>query len=103
VNGLDGGGNGRDSGGRFAKGNRGGPGRPPRAIERDYLRALSDRCPLETWGRIVDKAVEDALNGDGQEPPARCPPEAPRARRRWGAGSASPWGTDSCRTPRADT
>jgi hypothetical protein len=69
VNGLDGGDNGRDSAGRFAKGNRGGPGRPPRAIERDYLRALSDRCPVETWGRIVDKAVEDALNGDG---PARA-------------------------------
>jgi hypothetical protein len=69
VNGLDGGGNGRDSGGRFAKGNAGGPGRPPRAVERDYLRTLSDRCPPETWGRIVDKAVEDALKVDA---PARA-------------------------------
>lgn len=56
---------GRDGAGRFAAGNAGGPGRPSRATETEYLRVLSDACPPETWQRIVAKAVTDALDGDG--------------------------------------
>jgi len=55
---------GRDEGGRFANGNPGGPGRPRRATEKDYLRALSDACPIEVWQEIVEKAVEEARAGD---------------------------------------
>lgn len=55
---------GRDRGGRFAPGNEGGPGRPKRVVELHYVRAVSDRCDLETWGAIVDKAVDLAKNGD---------------------------------------
>jgi|TARA_Y100000310_G_scaffold53034_1_gene48653 hypothetical protein len=55
---------GRDDKGRFAEGNSGGPGRPRRAIERDYLRTLAEACPLETWEVIVVKAVKEAVEGD---------------------------------------
>jgi len=55
---------GRDRGGRFAQGNAGGPGRPPRPVELHYLRAISDACPLETWQEIVTKAVDLAKEGD---------------------------------------
>jgi hypothetical protein len=54
----------RDSNGRFRKGNNGGPGRPRRAVEADYLSALSDAVPLGIWKKIVEKAVEGALAGD---------------------------------------
>jgi hypothetical protein len=35
-----------------------------RAIERDYLTALADLVPLETWREICQKTIEDARNGD---------------------------------------
>jgi hypothetical protein len=54
----------RAANGRFAPGWRGGPGRPRRATEAQYLATLSDAVPLETWNCIVRKAVEDALAGD---------------------------------------
>ena len=66
---LDGQQNGQDGGprdlhGRFTLGNPGGPGRPRRATEATYLLALSDACPPETWQRICQKAVEQAIEGD---------------------------------------
>ena len=75
-------GNGRQSSGRFAKGNPGGPGRPRRAVEREYLAALNAAVSLDDWAKIVAKAVEDATDGDwrsrewvtryllGNEPPS---------------------------------
>jgi hypothetical protein len=60
----DTGGNGRDSGGRFAKGNSGGPGRPRRSVEREYLAALSEELSLTRWQKIVRKAIDDAETGD---------------------------------------
>jgi hypothetical protein len=54
----------RTSNGRFAVGWRGGPGRPRRATEAQYLATLSEAVTLETWGEIVQKAVEDAKSGD---------------------------------------
>ena len=56
--------NGRDNHGRFAPGNAGGPGRPRRAVERDYLTTLTEACPPEKWRAIVDRAVTDAKDGD---------------------------------------
>jgi hypothetical protein len=57
---------GRDNSGKFAAGNAGGPGRPPRATERDYLIALSESCSTDDWQVIVTRAVEDAKNGDAK-------------------------------------
>jgi len=56
----------RNSDGTFAKGNAGGPGRPPRATESEYLRVLMGACPLDTFREIVERAVADAKAGDAQ-------------------------------------
>lgn len=56
---------GRDNAGRFAQGNPGGPGRPRRVVELDYLAALGDALTLEDWAAIVRRAVADAKNGSG--------------------------------------
>jgi len=55
---------GRNSSGQFANGNKFGIGRPKRAVELDYIAALSDAVPVETWRGIVKRAVDDAANGD---------------------------------------
>lgn len=52
------------SNGRFAVGNKLGTGRPRRAVESQYLAAISDACPLSTWKEIVKAAVSGALAGD---------------------------------------
>src|SRR4051812_20833913 len=54
----------RDPNGRFRKGGKGGPGRPRRAIETDYLAKLTEAVPLSVWDEIVAKAVEQAREGD---------------------------------------
>lgn len=54
----------RNPQGRFQPGTKGGPGRPPRATEENYLLALVDACPLTVWAEIVQKAVTDAREGD---------------------------------------
>ena len=56
----------RQPDGTFAPGNPGGPGRPPRATEREYLKVVLDACPPDTWAEIVARAVADAKAGDGQ-------------------------------------
>lgn len=56
---------GRDNAGRFAQGNPGGPGRPRRVVELDYLATLGDALTLEDWAAIVRRAVADAKNGSG--------------------------------------
>ena len=56
----------RDHMGRFAAGNSGGPGRPKRQAEEDYLQTLSERVPLALWAVIVDKAASDAAAGDAK-------------------------------------
>ena len=56
----------RQSNGRFAKGNPGGPGRPRRSVEREYLAALSAAVSVSDWARIVEKAKEDAISGDSR-------------------------------------
>lgn len=56
---------GRNPDGTFAPGNPGGPGRPPRATERQYMAVVMTACDLDAWRAIVERAVEDAKNGDG--------------------------------------
>jgi hypothetical protein len=56
----------RDDSGRFAPGNPGGPGRPRRATEGDYLAALSEAVPMERWGEIVATAIDQAVAGDAK-------------------------------------
>ena len=56
----------RDHMGRFAAGNSGGPGRPKRQAEEDYLQTLSERVPLALWAEIVDRAASDAAAGDAK-------------------------------------
>ena len=41
-----------------------GPGRPRRAVEEDYLLALTEEVPLDRWRNIVRRAVQDAEKGD---------------------------------------
>jgi len=55
---------GRSLKGRFALGNKCGPGRPRRAREEEYCRAFREGVTLEDWRRIVRRAVEQALAGD---------------------------------------
>ena len=54
------------NGGQFQKGNPGGPGRPKRATEGAYLRALTDACPPDTWREICEAQVSAARSGDSK-------------------------------------
>lgn len=58
--------NGRRADGRFAMGNTGGPGRPRRAVEREYLAALADELTIDRWRRIVRGAIDAAETGDAK-------------------------------------
>ena len=56
----------RETNGRFSPGNSGGPGRPPRQTEAEYLRATAAACSLEDWEQIVTRAVADAKTGNAK-------------------------------------
>ena len=56
----------RDKRGRFVKGNPGEPGRPRREVEEQYLNATLTRAPVDKWPRVIDKALEQAVAGDGE-------------------------------------
>ena len=58
------GGNGRDSAGRFAKGNSGGPGNPYAARVARLRSAMLDAVTDEDFTAIVRKLVELAKGGD---------------------------------------
>ena len=55
--------NGRNPNGRFAPGNKLGPGRPRRQTERDFLKTLADVAE-PAWPAICAAAVEAARAGD---------------------------------------
>ena len=55
--------NGRNSRGQFASGNPGGPGRPSKKSEAEYLSVVLAACPPDRWKTIVEKAVTDAEDG----------------------------------------
>jgi len=55
----------RDEKGRFVKGvYKGGPGRPPRVNEAEYLDNFRRRVPPEKLAAVADKLLELALDGD---------------------------------------
>jgi hypothetical protein len=56
----------RDHCGRFAPGNCGGPGRPRRATEAEYLQALSSIVSLADLVAIARRAVADAKKGSAR-------------------------------------
>ncbi len=56
----------RDNHGRFTLGDGGGPGRPRRQTEANYLLALMEACPLDTWREVVQAAVVAAKDGDAK-------------------------------------
>ena len=58
--------NARDNYGRFATGGPGGPGRPRRCVELDYLAVLGDTITLDDWREVVVRAVSDAKRGDAR-------------------------------------
>ena len=54
----------RDEGGRFAKGNEGGPGRPKMEREQRFYEITLTAVTFEDWKQIVEKAVMQAKKGD---------------------------------------
>lgn len=54
----------RNEGGLFAPGNKLGRGRPPRAVEQEYINAVIGGVSMAQWKKIVKKAVADAMDGD---------------------------------------
>lgn len=56
----------RDEHGRFKKGWTGGPGRPRREVEEQYLSATIARVPVEEWQKVIDKALTQAIAGDSE-------------------------------------
>jgi hypothetical protein len=56
----------RDAYGRFVQGHPGGPGRPRRYVEQEYLAALNAAVSLETWRQIIERAIDDAIRGDSR-------------------------------------
>ena len=56
----------RDDNGRFLPGNPGGPGRPRRQTEGEYLRAVQRACSLEDVAAIAARAVSQARGGDAR-------------------------------------
>ena len=57
---------GRDTSGRFTEGNKYGKGRPPSAVEQDYLSVISEVMSLDDWRKVVIRAVEDAQKGNAK-------------------------------------
>lgn len=55
----------RDGNGKFAKGNPGGPGRPPKEREVKFYDITLSAVSLDDWKLIVKKAVDQAKRGDG--------------------------------------
>ena len=56
----------RDKNGRFVKGNKASPGRPPKATEQEYLDAFKTVIPLERFIHQVEAQAKRADRGDLQ-------------------------------------
>lgn len=51
--------------GSFRPGCKPGPGRPRRETERERLEQLSEAITPDIWAKVIQRAVEDAVAGDG--------------------------------------
>ena len=56
----------RKANGQFAKGYKGGPGRPPRKKEERFMEVSIAAVSLKDWRAIIKKAVGQAERGDSQ-------------------------------------
>ena len=56
----------RKANGQFAKGSKGGPGRPKKKREERYLEITMSACTYPEWKAVIKKAVEQAKRGDNQ-------------------------------------
>ncbi len=56
----------RKKNGQFAKGYKGGPGRPPKKKEERFMEVSIAAVSLKDWRAIIKKAVEQAKRGDTQ-------------------------------------
>lgn len=56
--------NGRDEGGRFTKGNPGGPGNPHAKRIGQLRSALLEAVTDDDWRAVVRKLIDDAIAGD---------------------------------------
>lgn len=56
----------RRANGTYAPGTAGGPGRPSRVTEREYMAVVASACTPERWQKIVEKAVTAAEGGDAE-------------------------------------
>src|SRR5260370_42073576 len=56
----------RNANGAFAPGNPGGPGRPRRGVERQYLAAFAEAVSPSDWRAIIQRAVADAKAGNAK-------------------------------------
>ena len=56
----------RNERGQFTKGHKGGPGRPPKATEQEYLDAFCEEVPLAQWRKLIAAQVRRAERGDLQ-------------------------------------
>ena len=56
----------REKNGQFAKGNGGGPGRPPKAREERYKEILKGAVTYSQWRKIIKKLADKAERGDIQ-------------------------------------
>ncbi len=54
----------RDQKGKFAKGWKGGPGRPKKAKDQRYYEILQKKLTFKKWEQILDTAIEQAIEGD---------------------------------------
>lgn len=54
----------RNEKGQFVKGHPGGPGRPRREVERDYLNTMLGVISQERWEEIVEAVYKRAKRGD---------------------------------------
>lgn len=52
--------------GSFKPGHPGGPGRPPRAREQQYLEATIAVVTLARWRKVIARALKDAEGGDAK-------------------------------------
>ena len=54
----------REANGQFAKGWKGGPGRPKKDREMRFYEITMSACTFKDWRAIVKKAIEQAKRGD---------------------------------------